>query len=96
MQVAEQQTRPYVIAPCAVCGLECPCPRDFVAHLCHGCLVMDLAQVLQECPERFQQLPTIRALRNLPRVVVWGRSGEKEAAAEKKLKLGLDTDVAGR
>lgn len=85
------------MAPCKVCGLDHPWPMEFApggsikrerqVRICQRCLLADLARVMRECPERFHQLPTIRALRDQPPAVVWGRSGDAEAAAENK-KLG--------
>ncbi len=82
------------VAPCQVCRLDHPWPmayapggsitRDYQVRICQRCLLADLATVIRECPERFRYLPTMRALRDEPPVVVWGRSGDAEAAAEKK------------
>lgn len=78
-------------APCIVCQLDAPWPADWApggpmrlelqTRICQRCCLADLARVIRECPERFRYLPTIRALRDQPAVVVWGRSGDAEAAA---------------
>ena len=96
----------YVMAPCAVCGQDWPWPTAFASggsvprklqvRICQVCLVADLERVLRECPERFCYSATIRALRGLPPVVVWGRSGDEAKAAEKKLKIEVDAGVVVR
>ena len=96
----KKKTRPYFMAPCEVCGLDWPwptafapggsVPRNLQVRICQVCLLADLERVMRECPERFRYLATIRALRGLPPVVVWGRSGDKEALAENKSKIVVD------
>ncbi len=83
---ASRQKKPpstvVFMAPCEVCGVDWPWPPAFAkpqpaekARICQRCLLLDLARVIRECPERFHQLPTIRALRDLPPVDLLIRTG---------------------
>ena len=70
-------TRPVFWYPCDVCRNLFPSearanPTCADVRICQRCYMADLARVVRECPERFQFLPSVRALRGLPQVQLQG------------------------